>query len=143
MPEGDGGMRIVKGDNGDLGRVILTRFIRWLPGLALAAFVGYTGQWFISWREQATTNTKLERALEDIRSLRQDFKDEHTFSTDHYMTKAEFIAAQELAAYKLSESLNSIARQVATGNATTHKVLDTTQHIQGIAEKLPVPKEKR
>jgi hypothetical protein len=141
MPD-TGGIRIVQGSNGDLGRVVLTRFIRWLPGLAMAAFVGYTGQWFIQWRATAATNVILERALHDIVELRQDLKDEHTFSTDHYMTRAEWLAAKELSDYKLVDGLDRIARQVASNAVVTHRTLETAQHIQGIAEKLPLPKEK-
>ena len=143
MPDEDGNLRIVHGSDGDIGKILMSRFIRWLPELAAIAFVAFTAQWFISWREAAATNANLTTALADIAKLRQEFKDEHTFTSDHYLSKLEFLAAQELTAYKLEVGLDKIATQVANTNVTTHKVLDTTQHIQGIAEKLPVPKEKR
>jgi hypothetical protein len=143
MPEQNGGLRIVPGDNGDIGRVLLSRFIRWLPALAATAFIGYTTQWFISWREQAATNRVIEATIKQMDQMQKDFRERIAWEDEAYIKRDEWLSMKATQDAALVEGLAGIERElgyIASGQRSNRDVLTRNT---AILEKMPVPKEKK
>lgn len=145
MGESDhgGGTRIVRGDNGDIGKIVWPRVVRMLPAIITTAVLAILAQGFLMWREQAVTNSTM-------RQLQIDFSKHTDYAEENYLKKDEWLrmkAEQDKALMNglagIERELGYIANRQTKVLDRTEDVLDRTAHNQSILEKLPVQKEKQ